>query len=518
LRESPAQTAMRQRLIDAARNDPRIVGLLCDGSHSSGRGDEWSDVDVSVFLRDADFDAFAANWEVWAATFGDLLLGYTSWVGHPWAVYDAKPVPLRVDFDLHRESTIEKVRHWPVSLTLVEDAVWYDATGGRLSAAVEPLIGKSLAPHDPHLAFEQLCGDLWYELLYAYSRLQRGEMWVARQAFHYRALEPLLRLLRFEAGAFERWQASPAAADIERVLSPERLKQLDSCIPGPGSDGILTALCCAARLGQEVCSAIARRHGWEWPERLAERAVELLDRTENSALERVSAMRLVDLSRVISHREPGNAGAVPPQVWPWRTHEETKPLYQTEYSYANRLLSFMDHTSTHVDAPLHFDNRPGALDIAGVPLERFFGPAICVDVRETSRQGWIDVVDIEAGLRKHGLSINPDDIVLFFADHYRKTYPRPEYFTDYPGLTPAAAMWLNEQGVRNFGVEGPNAGHPSDRVFEVHLICRNTGMIHMEGLANLDQVVGRRFTFSGFPLKIRNGTGSPIRAVAIFDE
>jgi len=229
-------------------------------------------------------------------------------------------------------------------------------------------------------------------------------------------------------------------------------------------------------------------------------------------------MRLVDLSRTISHQEPGNAGGVPVQVWPWLTHEQTKPRYKTDYSFSNRLLTFSDHASTHVDAPRHFNARPDAMDISEVPLERFYGPAVCVDVTSTERPTWVDTRDIQSGLRKNDLTIQPNDIVLFFTDHYRKTYPRPEYFSDYPGLTPEAATWLSEQGVRNFGVEAPNAGHPSDREFQVHVVCRETGMIHMEGLANLDQVVGKRFTFIGFPLKISNGTGSPIRAVAVLDE
>ena len=268
---------MRRRLIETAGEDPRIVGLLCDGSHSSGRGDEWSDVDVSIFIRDADFDGFWAGWKSWARQFGDLLLGYISWVGHPWAVFDSEPVPLRVDFDLHRESTIDQVRTWPVSLTSVDGAVWYDGTDGRLRAAVEPLVGKSLAPSDPRADFERLCGDLWYELLYSHSRLQRGELWVARQAFHYRAMESLLRLLRFEANAFERWQASPGAADVERVLSPERLRQLEGCIPTRDANGLVDALCNAANLGREVCASIARAHDWEWPERLAQRVVTVLN-------------------------------------------------------------------------------------------------------------------------------------------------------------------------------------------------------------------------------------------------
>ena len=43
------------------------------------------------------------------------------------------------------------------------------------------------------------------------------------------------------------------------------------------------------------------------------------------------------------------------------------------------------------------------------------------------------------------------------------------------------------------------------------------GPTHIENLCNLDKVVGKRFTFIGLPLKIRTGTGSPLRAVAILD-
>ncbi|HEX3724311.1 MAG TPA: hypothetical protein VHV31_16100, partial [Nitrolancea sp.] len=185
---SQTQTSMRQRLIDTARRDRRIVGLVCDGSHSSGRGDQWSDLDVSVFIRDADFDEFAASWKLWAESLGDLLLGYISWVGHPWAVYTSEPIPLRVDFDLHRESTIDAVRGWPASITSLDAALWYDATDGQLADAVAPLVGKSLAPASVEAAFEQQCGDFWYEVLYVFSRFKRGEQWIARQAFHYRVM------------------------------------------------------------------------------------------------------------------------------------------------------------------------------------------------------------------------------------------------------------------------------------------------------------------------------------------
>ncbi|MFP4270984.1 MAG: hypothetical protein ACLFTL_10515 [Alphaproteobacteria bacterium] len=53
----------------------------------------------------------------------------------------------------------------------------------------------------------------------------------------------------------------------------------------------------------------------------------------------------------------------------------------------------------------------------------------------------------------------------------------------------------------------------------MHQVCRDTKVTHMESLVNLRELVGKgRFRFIGFPLKIKGGTGSPIRAVAVLDD
>jgi hypothetical protein len=274
--EPEAHVRIRRQMIAAAEADPRIVGLVSYGSYISERIDQWSDVDVSVFIRDADYEEFAHKWVEWAGQFGRLLLAYISWVGHPWAVYDAEPIPIRADFDLYPESRIDEVCKWPMSPVSVETALWYDGSGGRLRDCVKRLVGRSLAPDDPRGVFEQVCGDFWYESLYAYSRLERGEHWIARQAFHCRVMEPLHRLLRLEAGSVERWQANPSAVDVERALPTERLTQLARCIPGQGESDLYAALFAAAGLGYEACETMARRHGWAWPQELADRTLRIL--------------------------------------------------------------------------------------------------------------------------------------------------------------------------------------------------------------------------------------------------
>ena len=79
----PRHTLLDQIIAEAER-DPRIVGVIDYGSRSEGRADAWSDLDLALFVRDADVRAFEADWQQWAAQFGRLLLAYVGGVGHPW--------------------------------------------------------------------------------------------------------------------------------------------------------------------------------------------------------------------------------------------------------------------------------------------------------------------------------------------------------------------------------------------------------------------------------------------------
>jgi lincosamide nucleotidyltransferase len=270
------------RLIAAAERDPRIVGLVDYGSSSEGRADAWSDVDVALFIRDAELASFEAQWKLWASQFGTLLLAYVGGVGHPWVVYDAEPMPLRVDFAFHAESTIEQMLSWPNAPTSITSMVLYDTTGGRIGACAARLVGQSLQPPDLGRAFEMACGDFWYYLLRLDAKLRRGQLWAARYEFNAIVIGNLLALLRFEAGATDRWRAAAAATAIEQVLIAERHIQLDACIPGADQKGLLEGIRQTARLGRIVCTAVAEQHGWPWPEALAGRIEALLNVSHES--------------------------------------------------------------------------------------------------------------------------------------------------------------------------------------------------------------------------------------------
>ena len=229
-------------------------------------------------------------------------------------------------------------------------------------------------------------------------------------------------------------------------------------------------------------------------------------------------MKLIDLSREIHHkmaRLPNHPMVI---IAPFSTHEEKRVVDGYEFSSAVISLNMGDHSGTHVDAPMHFDDRPGAKGIDEMPLENFFTEAVCLDLSHKELKSDISIADLEDAERAAGIAIKPKDTVLLHMDFFRRTHGTDAFITDFPGLTKESATWLGNKGIGMFGVEAVSPGRPGRNNFEVHHVCRDMGFTHMEGLVNLDQLVGKgRFRFIGFPLKIRGGSGSPIRAVAWLD-
>lgn len=268
---------MVQQLIAAAHHDTRIVGLVDYGSASEARGDHWSDVDVAVFVRDADFAAFAQQWKAWAAQFGTLLLAYVGGIGHAWTVYDAEPVPLRVDWNFSPAAKLHEMLDWPNAPVSTAAMVLYDGMDGQVTQIAQQLVGRSLHPPDLARAFEQVCGDFWYYLLRTWAKLQRDQLWAAWYDFNSIVIGNLLALLRLEANATDRWLASSAAVGIERVVSPERLAQLDACVAARSTESLRSALGSVARLGYDVSRSTARAHGWTWPQQFAERMLVVVE-------------------------------------------------------------------------------------------------------------------------------------------------------------------------------------------------------------------------------------------------
>jgi kynurenine formamidase len=203
----------------------------------------------------------------------------------------------------------------------------------------------------------------------------------------------------------------------------------------------------------------------------------------------------------------------------WNDHSEVKRAGNTEFTSKSLSITMSDHSCTHVDAPVHFNPAPGAPSIDEVPLENFYTEAICLDFGDVPNNYEATVEDMEAALAASGEEIKPGDTVMIHMGIHNRLFGTPEYVHDFPGLSVEAVHWLADKKITMFGVETVSPAPEGEPNYLAHLACAERGITHMECLMNLDQLIGKgRFRFAGFPLKIKGGTASPIRAVAIFED
>ncbi len=213
---------------------------------------------------------------------------------------------------------------------------------------------------------------------------------------------------------------------------------------------------------------------------------------------------IIDLSHPIST-------ATPP--WPGWPSVETKfldraSLNTPEERHVNSGRIAMNiHTGTHLDAPFHFLDAGKTID--QVPLERTYGPATLVDLRNKGAGSHITRADLEqwatdlCRTRKAILRTG-----------WAARWMKHDFFVGYPDITPDGAQFLVECGVELVGVEtGSVDYHPND----THIVLLGNDVLILEGLTNLDRIPTNEFLLSATPLNIEGHDGSPVRAMAIFN-
>ena len=263
--------------------------------------------------------------------------------------------------------------------------------------------------------------------------------------------------------------------------------------------------------------------------------------------------RLVDLSGYIEEGQPLAGSADDTRIFTTLTHEERgfqvkreldeRDLdSETEYVRRhlraeregwdeerpmNRTLLVSEHGPTHVDAINHLEPT-SELSVDAMPLGRFYGDAIGLDLSAVEYPDPIEVEDLRAELDRTGLEVREGDVVTVETGNRERNYSttdrerKARYAREFVGLSEAAAEWLVDEGARGLGIDAISVDHPTtiapNYEFPVHALCSRREVVIYENMANLAAVAGERYTLCAFPLKIRDGTGSPVRAVAVFEE
>src|SRR5215471_5036229 len=202
----------------------------------------------------------------------------------------------------------------------------------------------------------------------------------------------------------------------------------------------------------------------------------------------------------------------------YQSHEQLEGIDDSEVvSPAVNRLELGEHTGTHVDALNHMAREYRGQSIDTMPMTMFYTEGICLDLSNKRLRELIEISDLQLALADAALQIGPGDTVLLYTDHYRRAFGTDDWHKG-PGLSIGAARWLGNQKIAAFGVEPAAPGVRGVSNKEVHRICGELGFTHYENMINLHKLIGRgRFRFIGLPLNIRGGTGSPVRAVAVFE-
>ena len=188
-----------------------------------------------------------------------------------------------------------------------------------------------------------------------------------------------------------------------------------------------------------------------------------------------------------------------------------------------------EHTGTHFDTPGHWVTGK---DLANnktdtIPVSQFVGPACVIDVSKETAEYEDFLLTREHVLAwegEHG-KIEPGSWVLMRTDWSKRT--GREAFLNVkedgppsPGPHPDCVRFLAyERDVLGFGSEcvGTDAGQAGgfDPPFPCHSIMHGAGKLGLASLSNLDQLPPTGAVVIAAPLKIVNGSGSPVRVLAL---
>jgi kynurenine formamidase len=205
----------------------------------------------------------------------------------------------------------------------------------------------------------------------------------------------------------------------------------------------------------------------------------------------------------------------------WPTHARfSSTLYESQELgdvATHHGLTISEHTGTHMDAPLHFvPEGPAHYGTDEIPLECLAGRAATIEATDLGSDDLLTVDHIASWEREHGPIERGDRVLVRYGWDSRWTtgLEGRRFLEDWPGLSGEAAEYLVGKGTALVGCDTlavDAAGSPENPAH--HALLGNEVYV-VENLKNLDRLPPFSL-FLALPLKIRGGSGSPVRAVAL---
>jgi len=247
-------------------------------------------------------------------------------------------------------------------------------------------------------------------------------------------------------------------------------------------------------------------------------------------------VKLVDLSQPFGDKVP---------LWPYFADVKIERIhYHAKSGVLTQMLTTTMHCATHADSPAHVIE--GTKYTHEIPLDSYYGTGVIVDI---PKKKWEVITPDD--LEKARPKIEKGDIVIVHTHWHAKYSDSVEYFCYSPGLYREAGEWFVEKGVKAVGVDQQALDHPLATAIgphgpgplrpdiceeykretgrdvlqdfpewePCHRILLGNGIMGFENVGgDIDEVLGKRVTIAGFPIRWVKGDGSMVRLVAIVDE
>jgi kynurenine formamidase len=203
-----------------------------------------------------------------------------------------------------------------------------------------------------------------------------------------------------------------------------------------------------------------------------------------------------------------------------------KGYYYSAYNY-----SAAEHGGTHIDAPVHFAENQQKVD--EIPLQRLIAPAVKIDVAAkaaANRDYQIGVEDLTGWETQNGKI--PDGSIVLLQTGFGKFWSDAKNYlgTDrrgaeavaelhFPGLHPEAAAWLvKNRKINAVGIDTASIDFGQSQTFGSHVALMSENIPAFENVANLDKVPVKGAQIVALPMKIKGGSGAPLRIIAFLTE
>ncbi|WFD10723.1 cyclase family protein [Tepidibacter hydrothermalis] len=179
-----------------------------------------------------------------------------------------------------------------------------------------------------------------------------------------------------------------------------------------------------------------------------------------------------------------------------------------EHGYNVTRLEIITHMGTHLDCKSHVFTE--GFTTSDKDINNFCGNGVVIDCShlKANEEIGIDVLN--------NYDLHEKEFLLFYTG-WDKYWNSNKYIENFPVISVELAQYLASINIKGIGLDVISIDRVNNSELSTHKIVLGKNKIIIENLKGLNELVDKNFTFMCLPLKIKDGDGSPIRAVAIIE-